>query len=166
MRNNTWIETASPERLIIRHRTGRAKSLMFYVFGGFAAVLAFVEPGNVRWAAGVLAIINFYVAWTKTSLVTIVFDRPAGMVKCGEQRPFLNREAALPLQEFLNAELKPAPRGSKKMQLGIATREGRFIPIDTNASPEASSDIAQTINDWLADRKVEGPSATPRDNSA
>ena len=72
----TWIESVNSDRLEVRHRSGQASSTMYLLFGGFAAAYAVVGTGDLRWATGALALVNFYVAWSKTSLVTIVFDRP------------------------------------------------------------------------------------------
>ncbi len=149
MSGNTWIEFASPERLEVRHRAGRLQSFLYLTFGGFAAVYAIIEPSNVRWAAAVLGVLNIFVAWHKTSLVTISFDRASNTVQCGERRPFLNHQASLPLKEFLGTELRPSVAGGGKKFLGLATRDGVFIPIDPKFSPEDSREITKTIDDWI-----------------
>ena len=76
---------------------------------------------------------------------------------CGERRPLLAHEAELPLREFLGAQRSPSPKGGDSEQLGLATREGRLIPIAAKVAPEVSADLARTIDDWLEGKHGSDP---------
>ena len=149
MRDATTIEESTPDRLVVRHRAGRAQAHMFFVFGILSAVFATMEPGTVRWAAGTLAVLNIVVAWVKYSQTTITFDRRSGEVLCAEQRPFFGRRALLPLEEFTGAQIKQASGNTIQTRLGLATRKGVFIPIEPSFTPGVRNVIANAIDDWL-----------------
>lgn len=153
MSDETTIETATPERLVVRRRAGRGRIYMFLVFGGFSAMFAVMATDEARWAAAGLAALNFLVAWFKASQTIITFDRPSGTVECAEMRPLFARKAVLPLDEFTGAQFERAPGNLPQSRLGLATRKGVIIPIEQSFAPGERTDVAKAIDAWLGAAK-------------
>ena len=160
LKDQTWIASAAPDRLIVRHRAGRLVSFVSFFFGSVFLAVAISETGGMRWAAGGLALLNYALAATRSSLVTITFDRIAGEVECLEQRLNARKCATLPLDEFTGAEIRRAAGKRTRTRLGLATRKGVFIPIEQSFASGARTEIARTIDQWLG---AETPASQPPD---
>lgn len=160
IKDQTWIASASPEKLVVRHRSGRLISFLSFFFGSVFLVVAINESSGMRWAAGGLALLNYVLAAMRSALVTITFDRPAGEVECREQRLISNKSATLPLAEFAGAEIRQAAGGRPRSRLGLSTRTGAFIPIEHSFTSGARTEIARVIDQWLGepDAPEESPS--------
>jgi len=158
LKDQTWIAGASPEKLIVRHRSGRLMSFFSFFFGSVFLAVAITEPGDIRWAAGVMSALNYVLAVVRSCLVTITFDRVAGEVECREQRLYGEKRATLPLAEFTGAEIRYSSRGGGKTRLGLATSGGVFIPIEQNFLSGSRVEIARAIDAWLG---AGAPAAEP-----
>ncbi len=157
LKDETWIASASPDKLVVRHRSGRLTSFLSFFFGSVFLAVAISEVGGMRWVAVAMAALNYLFAIMRSSVVTITFDRPAGEVECREQRLVTDKRATLPLRDFKGAEIRQGAGKSARTRLGLATRDGVFIPIEQTFSAGARTDIAQAIDHWLAGNEVDAP---------
>jgi len=145
----TWVAEASPRKLVVRHRSSRLILLLFFSFGSLFFAVAIIDTSALRWVAGALAFVNYWIAVYRSCVVTITFDRDAGVVECLEQRLHVKKSATLPLKEFTGVQIVRAGAGRLRTKLGLTTREGVFLPIEQTFSSGERTDVARTIEQWL-----------------